>query len=100
MWNPGHLPPHLVLTLSVGKPQARGQLTRLERGTARLLSLGCTLGQIGAILRLPVDDVRGLRRRVMHKIGTTSLATLTRYTIRRGISSLEDRLSDQERRLI
>ena len=75
-----------------GNDGARSQsdsLTGRERETLQLLSEGKTVKQIALELHISVSTVETHRRHIMEKLGITSIAGLTRYAIREGISYLD-----------
>src|SRR5262249_13715601 len=71
-------------------------LTRMEVKVARLISLSCTTRQIGAILGISEKTVANHRWQAMKKLGVHTMAALTRVAVVSGISSLDDRLTDDE----
>jgi DNA-binding NarL/FixJ family response regulator len=73
-------------------------LTPRETQVVRLLSLGCTVKEAAAVLRLAPSTVDNHKLRAMTKLRTNKLALLTRIAIRKGISPLNDRLSVAEKR--
>jgi DNA-binding NarL/FixJ family response regulator len=64
-------------------------LTPREREVLQLLAEGKTTKQIAASLKLSVKTIETYRQQVMHKLNLHSLAELTKYAIREGITSLE-----------
>jgi DNA-binding NarL/FixJ family response regulator len=64
----------------------------------RLLSLGCTVGEAAAILKLAPSTVDNFKQRAMTKLGTNKAALLTRIAIRMRITSMKDRLTLAEKR--
>ncbi len=74
------------------------QLTPRETEIVRLLSLGCTVKEVAAILRLAPSTVDNHKLRAMTKLETNKLALLTRLAIKQRISPLNDRLSGLEKR--
>jgi DNA-binding CsgD family transcriptional regulator len=64
----------------------------------RLLSLGCSVHETAAILRVAPSTIDNHRGRAMKKLGTSKAALLTRVAILTGISSLKDRLTAVEKR--
>ena len=71
-------------------------LTSMERQVIRLVSLGCSLADMAAILRRSIATVDNHKTRGMRKLGVHKAAELTRVAIRLGISSLDDQLTPQE----
>ena len=64
-------------------------LTMREREILQLLAEGWSPRQIGSHLHLSAKTVETHRRRMMHKLGLHSIAELTKYAIREGLTSLE-----------
>ncbi len=64
-------------------------LTGREREVLQLLAEGCTARDIGQRLCLSVKTVETHRRQIMSKLGLRSLAELTKYAIREGLTSLD-----------
>jgi DNA-binding CsgD family transcriptional regulator len=76
----------------------RARLTKREKEVVRLLTLGCTVSQAAAILKLAPSTVDNHKTRAMAKLGTNKLALLTRIAIRDRITTLSDRLTPVEKR--
>jgi DNA-binding CsgD family transcriptional regulator len=74
------------------------QLTKREAEVVRLVSLGCTVPEAAAILKLAPSTVDNHKSRAMAKLGTDKVALLTRVAIKKRISSLGDRLTTAEKR--
>jgi DNA-binding NarL/FixJ family response regulator len=68
---------------------AFSQLTAREREVVQLFSEGHTTNQIAEQLHLSAKTVATHRENVLHKLHIESIAELTRYAIREGLSSLE-----------
>ncbi len=64
-------------------------LTPREREVLQLLAEGKTTKQIAQILQVSVKTVETYRRQIMEKLNTQSLAELTKFAIRVGLTSLE-----------
>ena len=73
-------------------------LTPRQRQIVRLVSLGCTVGEIAAILKLSPSTVDNHRARAMAVLGTDKAALVTRLAIKLKVSSLSDRLTVSEKR--
>lgn len=73
-------------------------LTERECEVVRLLSLGCTIYEAGAILGLAGSTIDNHKVRAMAKLKVTKMAMLTRAAILTGISSLRDQLTPTEKR--
>lgn len=92
-----YLSPHItgiVLEDYVAPPQ-RGddsdpiELTPRERQILQLTAEGKTVKQIALQLHISPKTADATRRRLMNKLGTSSIADLTKYAIREGITSLD-----------
>jgi DNA-binding NarL/FixJ family response regulator len=64
-------------------------LTARERQVLQLLAEGKTTKQIAAFLKVSVKTIETYRQQIMHKLNLHSVAELTKYAIREGITSLE-----------
>ena len=64
-------------------------LTRREREVLQLLAEGGSTANIAAGLHLSVKTIETHRKRIMDKLGLRSIAELTKYAIREGITSVE-----------
>ena len=65
-------------------------LTAREREVLQLITEGKSTGQIAEILHISIKTVETYRQKIMQKLGTKSVAELTKYAIREGLTSLED----------
>jgi DNA-binding CsgD family transcriptional regulator len=74
------------------------KLTPREKEVVRLVSLGCTVKEAAAILKLSPSTVDNHKWRAMAKLGTDKLALVTRLAIRLRISKLNDQLTRTEKR--
>ena len=83
----------VVEALRSPKPSAaarqRDALTSRERQVLQLFAEGYSAKEIGGRLHLSVKTVATHRERIMAKIGTHSIAGLTRYAIKVGFSGLD-----------
>lgn len=75
------------------------ELTPRQKQVVRLLSLGCTVREVAKILKLSPSTVDNHKSAAMARLGTDKVALLTRWAIKLGISPLNDRLSEREKRL-
>ena len=77
--------------LAVSPPvgSAYATLSAREREVLQLLAEGHTSSQIGRHLHLSTSTVETHRRNLMGKLGIHSVAELTKYAVREGLSSLE-----------
>lgn len=69
--------------------QAADPLSLREREVLQLLAEGRSTSQIAAGLHVSVKTIETHRKRIMDKLGLHSIAELTRYAIREGITPLE-----------
>ena len=74
------------------------ELTNREKEVVRLVSLGCTLEEAAAVLKLAPSTVDNHKTRAMAKLGTDKAALLTRIAIKRRVTSLSDKLTTAEKR--
>ncbi|WP_297036678.1 LuxR C-terminal-related transcriptional regulator, partial [Thermogutta sp.] len=73
-------------------------LTPRERQVIRLISLGCSVKEAAAILKLAPSTVDNHKSNAMKKLGVNKLPLVTRMAIKLGISRLNDRLTPLEKR--
>ncbi|CAN5519663.1 response regulator transcription factor [soil metagenome] len=66
-----------------------GRLTSREREVLQLLAEGKATKEVAAVLHVGVKTVETHRRQMMEKLQMYSLAELTKYAIREGITSVE-----------
>ncbi len=76
-----HVPPRKLSAFSV--------LTPREREVLQLLAEGHTTREIASRLHTSVKTIETHRRHIMGKLGTSSVAELTKYAIREGLTSLD-----------
>ncbi len=84
----------IVIEHHVRRPAAENAsvwsvLTAREREVLQLLSEGKTSKQIAAQLHISAKTVESHRRQITDKLGLRSVAELTKYAIREGLTSLE-----------
>lgn len=72
-----------------GQRLAPPDLSAREREVLQLLAEGKTSKEIAAILNVAASTVETHRRQIMDKLGLRSVAALTKYAIRNGLTSLE-----------
>jgi DNA-binding NarL/FixJ family response regulator len=83
MWEYLHrYPPRGVLVAA--------RLTGKEREVLQLIAEGWATKDIAEKLHVSVKTVETHRRQIMEKLGLHSIAELTKYAIRTGLTSLED----------
>lgn len=78
-----------VYGLSTPGSSAFSVLTNREREVLQLMAEGKSTSQIGEYLHISVKTVETHRQQVMHKLGIHSVAELTKYAIREGLTSLD-----------
>ena len=69
--------------------QTAPSLTNREREVLQLLAEGRTTKEIAAKLCLSIKTIETHRKQIMEKVGFNSVAELTKYAIREGLTSLE-----------
>ena len=65
-------------------------LTAREREVLQLMAEGKTTMQIAGSLKVSSKTVEAHRKQIMNKLGLHSVAELTKYAIRQGLTSLDD----------
>ncbi len=70
-------------------PSHIAELTPREREVLQLIAEGKPTKDVGAILEISVKTVETHRRNIMQKLQTDSVADLTKYAVREGLTSLE-----------
>ncbi len=78
-----------VQGLSAPGSSAFSVLTAREREVLQLMAEGKSTSQIAEHLHISVKTVETHRQQVMHKLGIHSIAELTKYAIREGLTSLD-----------
>lgn len=73
-------------------------LSDKEAEVVRLVSLGCTVKEAAAILKVAPSTVDNHRTRAMAKLGVDKAALLTRVAIREGVTTLDEKLTTLEKR--
>lgn len=69
--------------------KVKNVLSERERNIVRLLSEGQSIKEIAAQLDISPKTADANRRQIMHRLGVDSIAELTKYAIREGLSSAE-----------
>ena len=78
-----------ALAVSLPAESAYATLSPREREVLQLLAEGHTSSEIGCRLNLSTSTVETHRRNLMGKLGIHSIAELTKYAVREGLTSLE-----------
>jgi DNA-binding CsgD family transcriptional regulator len=73
-------------------------LTDREKEVVRLVSLGCTVKEAAAVLKLAPSTVDNHKARAMAKLGTDKVALVTRLALKMRISNMKDQLTNIEKR--
>jgi DNA-binding NarL/FixJ family response regulator len=79
----------LVRGFVEGRPQEQGPLSAREREVLQLIAEGFPTSEIARKLHISTKTVDTHRRQIMGKLGARSIAELTKYAIREGLTSLE-----------
>jgi DNA-binding NarL/FixJ family response regulator len=74
------------LSAAAGEPSI---LSHREREVLQLLAEGASTANIATELHLSVKTIETHRKRIMDKLGLRSIAELTKYAIREGITALD-----------
>lgn len=72
-------------------------LTKRLETVVRLTTLGCGSKEISLILRIEASTVSNFRELAKKRLGVKSDALLTRLAIKRGITTLDDKLTNEEK---
>jgi DNA-binding NarL/FixJ family response regulator len=81
------------------KEKVRGLPPRL-RQVVRLISLGCTIDEMAAVIGIQPRTIDNHKTRAYVALGVCKAAVVTRIAIKHRISSLNDRLTRSEKRRI
>lgn len=78
-----------VVSLAIGPnaPGQKEQLTNREREVLQLIAEGASTKEIAARLYLSIKTVETHRKNIMDKLGIHSVAGLTKYALREGLTS-------------
>jgi DNA-binding NarL/FixJ family response regulator len=71
-----------------GSPQGR-ELSAREREVLQLLAEGCSSKDIASRLQIALPTVETHRRQITNKLGLRTIAELTKWAIREGLTPLE-----------
>ena len=72
------------------RPSAFAGLTPREREVLQLIAEGKSTKQAAAALHVSVKTIETHRRQIMEKLDTHSIAELTKYGVREGLTTLEE----------
>ena len=75
--------------IDTGKSSTTLSLTAREREVLQLLAEGRTTKEIASKLCLSIKTIETHRKQIMDKVGLKSVAELTKYAIREGLTTLE-----------
>jgi DNA-binding NarL/FixJ family response regulator len=75
--------------ISKSAPEDSDVLTDREREVLQLMAEGGSTKQIAIKLHISIKTVETHRRKIMSKLGIHTIAELTKYAIRKGLTSLE-----------
>jgi two-component system response regulator NreC len=75
-------------TPAAGQEPRAPQLTGREREVLQLLAEGKSTREISVHLQISIKTVETYRQQLMTKIGVHSVAELTKYAIREGLTAL------------
>lgn len=78
-----------VRHLTAGEPALAAALTTREREILQLVAEGASTKEIAARLSISLKTVDTHRQHIMDKLGVRSVAELTKYAVREGLTSLE-----------
>ena len=76
-----------VQYMTAAEESAEGRLTERERQVVQLLAEGKSAKQVAVTLHVSPKTVDSNRRQIMNKLGIFSMAELTKYAIREGLTS-------------
>jgi two-component system, NarL family, response regulator NreC len=75
--------------MTAAERSTEGRLTKRERQVVQLLAEGKSTKQIALSLHVSSKTVDSNRRQIMNKLGIFSVAELTKYAIRQGLTTAE-----------
>ena len=75
--------------ISTKSPPASPVLTNREREVLTILAEGKTTKQVASSLNVSVKTIETHRKKIIDKLGFNSIAELTKYAIREGLTSLD-----------
>jgi len=83
--------PNVKPSATGASSEGSGKLSPREREILQLLAEGKAMKEIASVLGVSIKTVETHRRTMMSKLGLYSVAELTKYAIREGVTSLEMR---------
>jgi DNA-binding NarL/FixJ family response regulator len=81
---------NFVRPSSLSLPAVSTSLTPREREIVQLLAEGGATKEIAAQLHVSIKTIETHRAQIMHKLGIRSIAQLTKFAIREGLTSLDN----------
>ena len=84
-----YLSPRMAELFSDRSPSSGPGLTTRETEVLKLVSEGRTTRQIGDQLRISVKTVETHRKHIMDKLGLHSVASLTKFAVREGLTTID-----------
>jgi len=72
------------------KPTVFSILTEREREVIQLLAEGKTTKEIATVLKVSVKTIEAFRHKIMKKLNIHSIAKLTKYAVREGLTSTDN----------
>ncbi len=80
---------YLELKRTDDRSSTSAELTVRERQVLELMAGGMSTREIAARCNLSVKSIETYRKRIMNKVGVNSVAELTKYAVREGLTQLE-----------
>ncbi|MCX7965157.1 MAG: response regulator transcription factor [Syntrophorhabdaceae bacterium] len=78
-----------IHSMPKSEPSAFSTLTSREREVLQLIAEGKSTKEIASLLNISIKTVETHRQQIMEKLNIRSVAQLTKYAIREGLTSLE-----------
>ncbi len=87
----GYMSPEVagVVAQNMASDPAQPSLTQKEQAVLRLIAEGCATKQVAYRLGVSEKTVETHRRQIMDKLGLRSVAELTKYAVREGLTLLD-----------
>lgn len=77
------------VSLGPGRESVHTPLGKREREVLQHVAEGKTSGEIASLLGISIRTVETHRHRIMQKLGLHSIAELTKYAVREGMTELK-----------